>query len=121
MAGAVKGEWRCVGCGDGKQLYACAEAIVFGRIDGPESVTEDHSEQVGLCGGSIECRVHQQTEELERWDGRRWVRFVECDRCEGRGAETNPRAVFGDRIRCSGCGGLGGRWPGLTHNPFGAH
>lgn len=119
--GISLGAWRCVGCGDASQLFACAEAIVFGRIDSPESVTEDSIDQIGLCGGSIECRVHQQTEPLERWDGERWARFETCKRCEGSGGEPNPRNFFAGRIRCRHCGGLGGHWPGLLRNPFGAH
>jgi len=118
-----KGDWRCVGCGDASQVYACAEAIVFGWIDGPELVTEDDTEQIGLCAGSIECRVHQGTEELERWDGERWVRWHSCEDCEGRGSERNPRVVFSDvRLTCRRCFGDGGWWPGISpRNPFGAH
>lgn len=116
------GEWRCAGCGNRDHVTACAEAIVFGTVDGPEEVTEDDTEQVGLCGGSVECRVHQGTEPLERWDGEHWVRWHPCEECEGTGAVTNPREVFSRvRLTCRRCFGQGGWWPGLTRNPFGAH
>jgi hypothetical protein len=117
----VEGEWRCAGCGDGEKVYGCAEAIVFGRLDGPESVTEDDTEQIGICSGSVECSVHQNTEPLERWDGERWVQWEPCVPCDGRGSETNPRSVFGPKITCRTCGGRGGQWPGLSTNPHGSH
>lgn len=115
------GSWRCAGCGHGKEIYACAEAIVSGQLEGAELVTEDSVEQVGLCGGSEECRVHQSTEPLERWNGEEWVQWVTCDACEGRG---QVKARWDVRIDtgCSRCAGAGGHWPGLSRlNPFGAH
>jgi hypothetical protein len=112
------GEWRCSACGDATEVYACAVAIVFGRIDGPELVTEDDTEQTELCAGSEECRVHQNTEPLERWNGKRWVRWQDCPECEGTGRRRNPYNVRVE-IPCRRCFALGGWWPGITKNPGG--
>lgn len=117
-----KGMYRCFGCGDAKQLYGCAEAIIYGRVDGPESVTLDDEEQIGLCAGSIECVVHHSTEPLQRFDGYRWVAWITCEDCMGRGVTLDLWYGRGAQRPCVVCKGRGGWWPGLGQvNPFGAH
>lgn len=106
------GTWRCSACGDAQNLYGCAVAIVFGRVEGPELLSEDDTEQTELCAGSIECRVHQGTAEVERWDGGRWVTWQGCEGCDGTG-RTHASWDVRETATCQDCRGHGGRWPGI--------
>lgn len=107
------GAWRCSDCGDAEHLYGCAVAIVFGRVEGSDDISVDRVEPTELCGGSIECRIHQGTAEVERWDGRRWVRWHVCEECDGKGSRISPRDVR-ETVTCGRCHGHGGWWPGVV-------
>lgn len=106
------GTWRCSVCGSAENLYGCAVAIVFGRLEGADDIRPERIEPTELCSGSIECRIHQGTAEVERWDGRRWVRWHECEKCDGKGSTHAPWNVR-ETVTCGECNGHGGWWPGV--------
>ena len=116
-----EGAYRCSECGHGDRLYACAEAIVSGRLLADGSVTEDDTTQVVLCESSIDCEEHPLPGHvLERWFGGTWTRWVPCMHTEPNAripSEVEYRCVDGALTRysqrlgpCPACNGKGGRW-----------
>jgi hypothetical protein len=68
------GAYRCSTCGHGRTLYACAHAMVSGRLaeDGNRLVSEDWVEQTAIIHSSIQCEQHADAV-MQRKQGGRWV------------------------------------------------
>lgn len=121
-----QGEWRCSACESGEHLYACAGAVVSGKLLPDGSVSEDDTSQHTLHEDSIECSTHMSSVPLERWFDGRWCQWVPCTweqrtpypaRPDVRSMDRVVRCVDGERVGygrslgpCASCEGKGGRW-----------
>jgi len=106
-----EGAYRCSECGHGDHLYACAEAIISGRLLPDGEVTQDDVTQTDLCVSSIDCEEHPApSSRLERWIGGRWTYWRRCDWREGAGRCEDGAAMYYERQvgSCPACGGRGG-------------
>lgn len=117
MTALPEGAYRCSECGHGERLYACAQAVVAGRLLPDGSVTEDDVTQTELCEDSIDCQDHPLPEaRLERWIGGQWTYWETCTwvddgvRRLGRSRCDHGREVYYGKAvgACPACDGRGG-------------
>lgn len=98
-------EWtyRCVECGDGKNLVGLEMIWMSGSIDPDGHVGEWVSGQDphGVEENSIECSDHLEGEIQRRFDDG-WASWVTCPDC--------PEPREGYRLYCGTCGGAGAIW-----------
>lgn len=115
-----EGAYRCSECGHGDKLYACAGAIVSGRLLPDQSIEEDAVEQHTLHESSIDCEAHPLPGHvLERWFDGSWTRWEPCTRTaldrlsamSQYGCKEGRKMIHGtDCGACPACKGEGGRW-----------
>lgn len=97
-------QWRCVECGDGSKLTACAYAVASGPLhpNGRELLTHDDVSETELAVDSVQCSEHPGAELHWKVDGV-WMTGHLCGNCNQEGRAPHPK--YGYLQTCPVCNG----------------